>query len=74
MQQNNSLQPRIIPTEPPFAPEIAAELARWQPGDFPPLALFRTLMRHLPLAGAMYPLGSYFLGRTSPLELRDPRS
>jgi alkylhydroperoxidase family enzyme len=71
MQQNNSLQPRITPAEPPFAPEIAAELARWQPGDFPPIALFRTLMRHLPLAGAMYPLGSYFLGRTSPLELRD---
>ena len=71
MQHHNLHQPRIMPLEPPFAPETAAELARWQPGEAAPIALFRTLVRHLPLAAAMYPLGSYFLGRTSPLEIRD---
>ena len=71
MQQDNSLEPRIMPLEAPFAPDAAAELARWQPGEAAPIALFRTLVRHLPLAAAMYPLGSYFLGRTSPIEIRD---
>ncbi len=71
MRQDNSLQPRIAPLDPPFALDTAAELARWQPGNSAPIALFRTLVRHLPLAGAMYPLGSYFLGRTSPLAIRD---
>jgi alkylhydroperoxidase family enzyme len=71
MEKRNSLQPRIKPLEPPFAPDVADELSRWQPGDKPPLALFRTLVRHLPLAHAMYPLGLYFLSRSSSLELRD---
>jgi alkylhydroperoxidase family enzyme len=71
MQQNNSHQPRIMPLEAPFESDAAAELARWQPGEAAPIALFRTLVRHLPLANAMYPLGSYFLGRTSPIEIRD---
>jgi alkylhydroperoxidase family enzyme len=71
MNQRNSLQPRIVPLEPPFAPEVTAELSRWQPGDKAPLALFRTLVHHLPLADAMYPLGHYFLSRNSSLEIRD---
>jgi alkylhydroperoxidase family enzyme len=71
MEKRNSLQPRIAPLEPPFAPEVAAELSRWQPGDKAPLALFRTFVRHLPLAHAMYPLGHHFLSRGSSLELRD---
>src|SRR5271156_7000481 len=71
MNERRSLQPRIAPLEPPFAPEVAAELSQWQPGDFAPLALFRTLVHHLPLAHAMYPLGHYFLGGSSSLEIRD---
>ena len=71
MPESNFPQPRITPAQPPFAPETAAELSRWQPGDSAPIALFRTLVRHLPLARAMYPLGHYFLGRTSSLEIRD---
>ncbi len=71
MEKRDSLQPRIVPLEPPFAPEVAVELSRWQPGDKAPLALFRTLVHHLPLAHAMYPLGHYFLSRSSSLELRD---
>ncbi|HKM99229.1 MAG TPA: hypothetical protein VJX23_01840 [Candidatus Binataceae bacterium] len=71
MTNSPSAPSRIKPVEPPFSPAVAGELARWQPGDGPALALFRTLMRHLPLAAAMYPLGHYFLGRTSALALRD---
>jgi alkylhydroperoxidase family enzyme len=71
MAENNSVAPRIAPLEAPFSSETAAELARWQPGDLPPIALFRTIVRHLPLAGAMYPLGFYLLGRTTPLEIRE---
>src|SRR5579862_2581663 len=71
MPQNNFHAPRITPLGAPFAPEAAAELKRWQPGDWPPIALFRTLVRNLPLAAAMYPLGFYFLGKSSPLKLRD---
>ena len=70
MKTENPLRPRITPIEPPFTPEAADELARWQPGDFAPLALFRTLVRDLPLAHAMYPLGHYFLSHSS-LKVRD---
>ncbi|MGO9451802.1 MAG: carboxymuconolactone decarboxylase family protein [Candidatus Binataceae bacterium] len=71
MTSSPSAPPRIKPVEPPFSAAVADELSRWQPGDKPALALFRTLMRHLPLAGAMYPLGHYFLSRESALPLRD---
>ena len=71
MPENHPSRPRITPLEAPFAPETAAELARWQPGSLPPIALFRTIVRNLPLAGAMYPLGSYFLGKNSSLRIRD---
>lgn len=65
--------PRIAPVEPPFDPEVAEELARWMPPNSPiePLALFRTLARHLPLAQAMLPLGKYLLGRGAQLGMRE---
>ena len=68
---NHPVTDRIAPLEAPFSPEVAEELARWQPGELEPIALFRTIMRHLPLAHAMYPLGHYFLSRESSLALRD---
>ena len=71
MKKDSSLEPRIAPVEPPFTPEAADELARWQPGDHAPLALFRTLVRDLPMAHAMFSLGHYFLDRSSSLKLRD---
>ena len=65
--------PRIPPVEPPFDPEVAEELARWMPKGAPiePLALFRTLARHLPLAQAMLPLGKYLLGRSAAIGVRE---
>ena len=65
--------PRIPPVEPPFDPEVAEELTRWMPKGSPiePLALFRTLAQHLPLAQAMLPLGKYLLGRGAALGVRE---
>jgi len=68
-----STSPRIAPLEPPYTPEIAAELARWMPPDspLPPLALFRTLATDHPLAHAMWSLGSFLLSRQLALPLRE---
>jgi alkylhydroperoxidase family enzyme len=38
--------PRIAPLEPPYEPDVGAELARFMPPGVPPLALFRTLARN----------------------------
>jgi alkylhydroperoxidase family enzyme len=59
------MTPRIAPVEPPHAPDVDAELARWMPpgASMEPLALFRTLVRNLPLAEAMLPLGRFLLSR-----------
>lgn len=37
--------PRIAPAEPPYEPQIAAELARIMPPGMPPLVLFRTMAK-----------------------------
>jgi 4-carboxymuconolactone decarboxylase len=65
------MRPRIDPLTPPYTPEAAAMLARWMPRDagaIEPLALFRTLARHLELASRMLPLGAGILshGRVAP--------
>ena len=64
---------RIAPVEAPFEPAVSEELARWMPPNAPlePLRLFRTLARHLPLARALHPLGSYFLSRRFALGRRE---
>ena len=38
--------PRITPAEPPYEPQIAAELERIMPKGVPPLVLFRTMARN----------------------------
>ena len=57
--------PRIAPLEPPSPAAAAAELARWMPpgAGVEPIALFRTLAGHLPLAESMRPFGQYLLSR-----------
>ena len=59
--------PRIAPVEPPFAPTMAAVLAKWMPpgAAVPPLALFRTLARHPMLIERKRPLGSGLLAHGS---------
>ncbi|QIS03516.1 carboxymuconolactone decarboxylase family protein [Nocardia brasiliensis] len=56
--------PRIAPLRPPYAPDIAAQLAKWMPREtaIEPLALFRTLAVHDELFARMRPLGAGILG------------
>ncbi len=56
--------PRIAPLEPPYEPGVEEAIQKWMPPDtgIEPLALFRTLMVHAPLASRMRPLGAGILG------------
>src|SRR5262245_36839774 len=66
-------QPRIAPLAPPYAPEIDAALRAMMPRRPPvePLRLFRTFVRHPPMAEAMMALGRFVLGRELALDLHD---
>ena len=50
-------RPRLSPLDPPYEPELAAELARFMPPGIPPLRLFRTLA-HNPRVLRKFRLGS----------------
>ena len=63
--------PRIAPVEPPYDPEVAEQLKRMMPAGTPPIALFRTLLRNLPMAKAMAGWGAYELGPSLSLSRRD---
>lgn len=55
---------RIAPLTPPYAPDVEAHLVAAMPtwAKLPPLRLFRTWARHLPMAEGLRALGSYILG------------
>ncbi|MET8260321.1 hypothetical protein [Micromonospora sp. NPDC005205] len=54
---------RISTLEPPFAPDVAAQLATMMPVGMPPIGLFRTFAKNLPMTTAMSNWGRYELGR-----------
>ncbi|MFM8888370.1 MAG: carboxymuconolactone decarboxylase family protein [Solirubrobacterales bacterium] len=58
-------EPRILPLEAPFDPEIEAMLAKWMPPNsgVEPLALVRTLGRHQDLASRSRPLAAGILDK-----------
>jgi 4-carboxymuconolactone decarboxylase len=66
---------RIAPLGPPYAPDVAAMLAKWMPpaSDAEPLRLFRTLVVHEQLMSRMRPLGAGILGAAATVapELRE---
>jgi hypothetical protein len=62
---------RIEPLEPPYPPGVAEQLGRMMPAGAPPIALFRTFARNLPMTRAMHPWGAYQLGRELSLSRRD---
>jgi 4-carboxymuconolactone decarboxylase len=64
--------PRLRPLEPPYVPEVAAQLAKWMPPglEIEPPALFRTLNLHPDLASRMRPLGAGILGSNATVEPR----
>jgi alkylhydroperoxidase family enzyme len=63
--------PRIGALEPPHDPTVAAQLQKMMPPNVPPIALFRTVVRNLPMTEAMTLWGSYELSRSLSLSLRD---
>lgn len=63
-------EPRIAPLEPPFDGEAAEILAAMMPPGVPPIALFRTFARNLPMAKAMHQWGAYELSRGLSLSMR----
>jgi alkylhydroperoxidase family enzyme len=62
---------RILPLEPPYDAEVAQRLEAMMPPGVPPIALFRTFARNLPMAAAMGGWGGYELSRALSLSLRD---
>jgi len=66
-----TVYPRIVPLEPPYSPAIDAQLQKMMPEGVPPIALFRTFVRNLPMTEAMGTWGGYELGRTLSLSMRD---
>ena len=62
---------RIEPAQPPYDSDVAARLERMMPPGVPPIALFRTFVRNLPMADAMGGWGSYELSKRLSLGLRD---
>lgn len=66
-----STEPRLAPLEPPYAPDVEAQLSAMMPPGVPPIALFRTFARNLPMAEAMRGWGGYELSKRLSLSLRD---
>jgi alkylhydroperoxidase family enzyme len=63
--------PRIEPVSEPYAPDVAARLAALMPPGVPPIRLFRTFVRNLPMAAGLNAWGSYYLSRKLSLSLRE---
>jgi hypothetical protein len=61
---------RILPLEPPYAPEVGAQLESMMPAGVAPIALFRTFVRNMPMATAMSGWGGYELSRRLSLSMR----
>jgi alkylhydroperoxidase family enzyme len=61
---------RIAPLEAPFEPGVDEVLAAMMPSGAPPIALFRTFARNLPMARAMNGWGAYELSRRLSLSMR----
>jgi alkylhydroperoxidase family enzyme len=62
---------RIDPVQPPYNPEVAERLDAMMPPGEPPILLFRTFARNLPMTAAMTGWGGYELSRRLSLPLRD---
>jgi alkylhydroperoxidase family enzyme len=63
--------PRIEPLEPPYESAVAERLEAMMPPGVPPLLLFRTFARNLPMTTAMGTWGGYELSKRLSLSMRD---
>jgi alkylhydroperoxidase family enzyme len=62
---------RIEPLSPPYSPEASERLEAMMPPGVPPILLFRTFARNLPMATAMGRWGAYELSKHLSLTMRD---
>jgi alkylhydroperoxidase family enzyme len=62
---------RIQPVQPPYDGDVAARLDLMMPPGVPPIGLFRTFVRNLPMATAMGAWGGYELSKRLSLTMRD---
>jgi alkylhydroperoxidase family enzyme len=62
--------PRIDPLTPPYEPAAAAQLEAMMPAGVPPIGLFRTFARNLPMTEAMGGWGRYELSARLSLSRR----
>lgn len=62
---------RIEPLEPPYESDADAQLQRMMPPGVPPIGLFRTFARNLPMTEAMGSWGGYELSSRLSLTMRD---
>lgn len=62
---------RIEPLQPPYERDVAARLEAMMPPGVPPIGLFRTFVRNLPMATAMGGWGGYELSKRLSLSMRD---
>ncbi len=65
------MTPRIDPVQPPYPPQVAERLAAMMPPGVPPILLFRTFARNLPMTTAMSGWGGYELSKRLSLSMRD---
>ncbi|HUK70811.1 MAG TPA: carboxymuconolactone decarboxylase family protein [Streptosporangiaceae bacterium] len=62
---------RIEPVHPPFGPDVARQLEAMMPPGVPPILLFRTFARNLPMTVAMGGWGGYELSKQLSLTTRE---
>jgi alkylhydroperoxidase family enzyme len=62
---------RIEPVQPPYDRDVATRLEAMMPPGVPPIGLFRTFVRNLPMTSAMGGWGGYELSRRLSLSMRD---
>ncbi len=62
---------RLSALKPPFEPTVGELLAAMMPPGAPPIGLFRTMVRNLPMTAAMHGFGAYELSRRLTVSLRE---
>jgi alkylhydroperoxidase family enzyme len=62
---------RIAAVSPPYDDEVASQLEAMMPAGAPPILLFRTFVRNMPMAKAMQEWGGYELSKRLSLTMRD---
>lgn len=65
------MPPRIEPLAAPYEAAEAAQLAAMMPAGHPPIALFRTFVKNLPMTQAMHAWGGYELSKELSISLRE---